>query len=941
MMSEIWQGVAGKILGVAVIAALALAVVCLLLWLRRRRGNKVQDEEVRDIHYLRKMRREELGPVSSKVFRELLDRYIPHDLVPYSLQSSYRMDIDAILNQLATTGGGFVFVGEVGAGKSSLLQHMAYSLGQKMNGPDGEPPYIFCDLADTYALEPVLRRWKGELASKSGATVFIDNFDRSGILSAMTVTAAIDRIVYYIQTELAENVNGLVIATRPDVLPPDWSQKEWLEFGGGERVAFSFFRLCPLSERKIRLFFQRVSPSSSKYGIDEYLVRMKPSIFAWPMALDYADQLLQGYGITGLRGVETRAETLKRIIYLQFKREYFAYKERPGASVAEDLSQDDYVALAQDFVWKMIRIMLNKNRAYILKEEIESLDTPRYKGLQSMAVASLMRQGLRERKRDGVYTFVHLAFFELLVASYLLNEAGYEEQSRWLHHRKFSGIRLFYYELLRQAELVPARLWDDLSNWRAVLPEDPGVTVEEVAIYWPFVDSVRFQQYYFEQAGLQELVLYGEVDFSDRAISNLKDIEKLGRVEYLDVSGAPVRSLRSLLRLRGLKGLDARNTEIPWHNNLLLLEELPLDTLAISTNSPGLFEKLIQLPLRRIFIETTAYSDLHLDIWRARQSGRFVAPTRRTRLEEMEKRWLLPRTVAEIPILSAVFELEWECFDKIKNADVTYWNAMMLASCLYNEDKTDKNGEGYELFRRLLPYLNDRTDQLGMQYHYQYGLVLFQRREYEEALFHWKLVYESSMVGLDQKVRDAVGNHMVKLYWQCGRQAEAEQIWAELTLQRAMVPESVEKNHLDKRYNHSAQLLERKDYEDAEDYIRETLQMTKRYEGGDRASALFWQYHLLVVLYSRTNRVDMTQPYFEQMEALLRQMEKEEAGDVNVARSACRTEIMKTRWWQQKHDEAYMYAMEILAAPNENSDAREAARVIVDQYQVMQRTEAI
>ncbi|MDR1961142.1 MAG: hypothetical protein LBQ16_02535, partial [Gracilibacteraceae bacterium] len=334
-MIEIWQSVTGKLFSVTLIAAVALILVCAMIWFRLKRNNIAQEEEARDVHYLRKMRREELGPVSSKAFREILDRYIPHDLVPYSMQSVYRMDIEAILNQLASgAGGGFVFVGEVGTGKSALLQHIAYSLGQR-TGLNGNLPYIFYDMADTYDLEPVLRRWKKELAQNSKMTIIIDNFDRSGVLARMSVPATLDRLVYYIQTELAENVNGLVVATRPDVLPNDWAQAEWLEFGGGEKIALSFFRLCPLSERKIRMYFQRVSPSASKYGIDEHLVKAKPSIFSWPMALDYMDQLLQGYGITGLKGVETRAETLKRIVYLQFKREYFAYKERQGASVAE------------------------------------------------------------------------------------------------------------------------------------------------------------------------------------------------------------------------------------------------------------------------------------------------------------------------------------------------------------------------------------------------------------------------------------------------------------------------------------------------------------------------------------------------------------------------------------------------------------------------------
>jgi hypothetical protein len=609
--------------------------------------------------------------------------------------------------------------------------------------------------------------------------------------------------------------------------------------------------------------------------------------------------------------------------------------------VAEDLSQDDYVALAQDFVWKMIRRMLAKNRAYIMKEEIEELGTVRYQGLNSMVVKNLMRRGSRERKLDGVFTFVHIAFFELLVASYLLNEAEYEEQSRWLHHRKFSGIRLFYYELLRQAELVPENLWDDLSNWRAVMPEDSSVTVEEVAVYWPFVDSVRFQQYYFEQDSLQELVLYGEVDFSGRVMPNLKDIDKLGRVEYLDVSGVTIRNLRPLLRLRGLKGLDARDTDIPWHNNLLLLEELPLDTLAISTNSRGLFEKIIALPLRRIFIETAAYSDLHIDIWQARQSGRLVAPTRRTRIEDVERRWRMPRLVSEIPALRAVFELEWECFDKIKNAEATYWNALMLASCLYKEDEEDKDETGWDLFRRLAPYLNDRTDQIGMQFHYQYGILLFQRRENEEALFHWKLVYESSMVGLDQKVRDTVGRHMIQLYLRCGRFEEAEQVGAELTVQRAMSSETVQKNHLDKRYQQGAQLMDRKDYLQAEEFIMETLHMAERYEGSDQASVWFWQYHLLVVLLNRTERMALTHPYFEKMEALLLQMEKEASQDTKAARSAFRTERMATLWRQEKYDEAYLYAHEILMAPNEDRNAREASQTVINQYRLLQQNEAI
>ncbi|MDR1069161.1 MAG: hypothetical protein LBL37_00005 [Gracilibacteraceae bacterium] len=940
-MAEIWQNVAGRILSVTIIAALALVVVCLMLWFRHKQVNKAPEEEVRDINYLRKARREELGPVSSRVFRDMLDRYIPHDLVPYSIQSTYRMDIEAILNQLAGAGGGFVFVGEVGTGKSSLLQYMAYMLGQRVAAADGVLPYVFYDMADTYDLEQALRRWKKELSGSSGMTVFIDNFDRSGVLSHMSVTSAIDRIVFYIQTELTENVNGLVIATRPDVLPHDWGHVEWLEFGGRENIALSFFRLCPLSERKIRLFFQRVSPSSAKYGIDEYLVKMKPSIFSWPMALDYADQLLQGYGITGLKGVETRAETLKRIIYLQFKREYYAYKDRSGASVAEDLSQDDYVALAQDFVWKMIRLMLAKNRAYILKEEIEALSGARYNGLESKVVTNLMRRGSRERKKDGLYTFVHLAFFELLAASYLLNEADYEERSRWLHHRKFSGIRFFYYELLRQAELVPAKLWDDLRDWRANISDDPETTVEEVAIYWPFVDSVRCQQYYFEQGGLQELVLHREVDFSGQSIPNLKDIEKLGRVEYLDVSGATVRNLSPLLRLRGLKGLDARNTGITWRNNLMLLEELPLETLAISTNSRGLFEKLMELPLRRIFIETAAYGELHLDIWQARQNGRFVAPTKRTRIDEMEERWRMPRTVDEIPILCAVFELEWECFDRIKNAEATYWNGLMLASCLYKQDETDKNEESYELFRRLTPYLNERADHVGMQYHYQYGIVLFQRRDYEEALFHWKTVYESSQVGLDQKVRDTVGRQMIQLYLRCGRYDEAELIGAELTVQRAMAPEAVQKNHMDKRYQEGAAFVERRDYEKAEEYILESLQMAERYEGGEQASVWFWQYHLLVVLLNRTERVSLTHSYFQKMEDFLRQMEKEGSVDTKDARSAFRTERMTTLWLQQKYDEAYLGAHEILTFPNVNRSAREAAQGVIDQYRLLQQNEAI
>ncbi|MDR0433629.1 MAG: hypothetical protein LBH21_01030, partial [Gracilibacteraceae bacterium] len=759
-----------------------------------------------------------------------------------------------------------------------------------------------------------------------------------GVLSQMSVTSAIDRVVYYIQTELAENVTGLVIATRPDVLPHDWGQVEWLEFGGRENIALSFFRLCPLSERKIRLYFQRVSPSSSRYGIDEYLVKMKPSIFAWPMALEYADQLLQGYGITGLKGVETRAETLKRIIYLRFKREYFTYKERPGASVAEDLSQDDYVALAQDFVWKMIRLMLTENRAYILKEEIEALSAARYNGLESKVVTTLMRQGLRERKRDGMYTFVHLAFFELLAASYLLNEATYEERSLWLHHRQFSGIRFFYHELLRQAELVPVKLWDDLRDWRADMPEDTETTVEEVAIYWPFVDSVRFQQYYFEQNDLRELVLYGEVDFSGRTLSNLKNIEKLGRVEYLDVSDVPVRNLSPLLRLRGLRGLDLRNTGIQWRGNLPYLEELTLETLAVSTNASALLEKLLKLPLRRIYIETAAYSDLYLDIWQARQNGRFVAPTKRTRIDEMEERWRMPRSEDEIPILCAVFELEWECFDRINNAEATYWNALMLAACLYKQDETDKNEENYELFRRLAPYLDDRTDHVGMQFHYQYGILLSHRKDIEEALYHLKMVYESSQVGLEQKVRDTVGRKMIDLHERCGRREEAEIIAAQLTLQRAMVPEAVQKVHMDARYQEGAVFVERRDYKKAEEYIQESLRMAERYEGGERASVWFWQYHLLVVLLNRTNRMNFTYPHFQRMEAFLHQMEKEGAGDVIDARNALKTEQMMTLWMQGNSDEAYYVAHDVLAAPNVNHSAREAAQSIIDQYR---RNEAI
>jgi hypothetical protein len=924
------------------VALVLLGIAGTIYWLLRWRHKPIQEQENRDIHYLRKVRRDELGPVSSKTFKEILSRYIQHDLAPYA-SIMHTMAVDEIIDQLVNKGGGcFVFLGEVGTGKSALMQYMAYHVGKAQT--EAALPFTYIDMAwlgelyKPYTLQAFFEYLREGAGDGSNMTIFLDSLERSPLLEIMTAEEFLHHLVDFIQTELTDNVTGLVISTREEVLPTTWEGSEWLEFGVEEPVGFYFFKLQPLSNKKIMDYFE-AGLQGNNYSFHDYLAQVKKPVFAWPLALSYADRLLQGYGFAGLGDVQTRAETVKRLIYLQLKREYAAYKERPEAS-GSDLRQDDYINLAQSYIWQMIEVMLIKGRAYILQEELSALRVVNYDSSRNMIIAELMRRGARESGHDRIYSFVHIAFFELLVATYLLNEAvmPYDEQGRWLHHKSFSGIRVFYMELLKQGDLVPQHLWSDLTGWRVELPPLTQVTVEETALFWPFVDAVRLGQYELGQLALQELVMYREADFSDQTLGNLKDIEKLGRVEYLDISGTTVRNLRPLLRLKSLKGLDARRTDIAWNTSLSILEEMPLDTLVLSTDARAMLAKIVNLPLRRIFVETSAYSDVHIDIWEARQGGRLIALAKRTRPTEMEKRWEMPRTAAELPLLRAVFELEWECFDHKKNAETTYWNGLMLGAALFKADDRDIDKEAYKLLSRLAPYLAERNDQIGMQFHYQYGMVLCQHKAYEEALYHWHKVYDNAKVGLDQKVRDTLGRYMIRLLLNNGRFDEAEKIGAELTLQRAMGQDTVQKMHLETRYKQSGKLIEDKSYDAAERSIKENLQVVERYEGEDQPAMFFWEYHLLVVLLNRTGRSTEAGQYFPKLEECLNDMRDRK--DFKAAWCAYHTEWMTALWLLKRYKDAYLCAQKIMNSPFREKSAEPACQSVITQYNRLQSRRA-